>query len=120
VGHQDYFLAPLPGSIALFISQSESDIVLCNLLIMGKSKEKVPILPSTTRKGTTLNTSAALDSPSVLSKLLTPPHPHVMHTATSAESENTFEDLDDASAVLDKSGSLGPFLENTIARAKQI
>ena len=87
---------------------------------MGKSKEKVPILPSTTRKGTTLNTSAALDSPSVLSKLLTPPHPHVMHTATSAESENTFDDLDDASAVLDKSGSLGPFLENTIARAKQI
>ena len=85
---------------------------------MGKTHEKFPILPSTTRKGTTLNTSAALDSPAVLSKLLTPPHPHVTHTATSAESE--IENLDDASAVLDESGSLGPFLETRIARAKQI
>ena len=88
---------------------------------MGKTHdERVPILPSTTRKGTTLNTSAALDSPSILSTLLTPPHPNVTHTATSAESKNTFEDLDDASSVLDESGSLGPFLENRIARAKQI
>ena len=55
-----------------------------------------------------------------MSKLLTPPHPHVIHTATSTESENTFEDLDDASTMLDKSGSLGPFLETKIARAKQI
>ena len=85
---------------------------------MGKTHERVPILPSTTRKGITLNTSVALDSPSVLSKLLTPPRPHVTHTATSAESE--IENLDDASAVLDESGSLGPFLENRIARAKQI
>ena len=84
---------------------------------MGKTHEKFPILPSTTRKGTTLSTSAALDSPSVLSKLLTP-HPHVTHTATSAESE--IENLDDASAVLDESCSLGPFLETRIARAKQI
>ena len=88
--------------------------------LWGKTHERVPILPSTTRKGTTLNISDALDSPSVLSKLLTPPHPHVTHTATSAECENTFENLDDASAVLDKSGSLGPFLETKIARAKQI
>ena len=120
VGHQDYFLAPLPGSIALFVSQSESDIVLFRSFTVGKTHEKFPILPSTTRKGTTLNTSAALDSPSVLSKLLTPPHTHVTHTATSVESENTFQNLDDASAVLDKSGSLGPFLETKIARAKQI
>jgi hypothetical protein len=118
VGYQDYFLAPLPGSIALFVSSLESDIVRCNLFIMGKTRDgKVPILPSTTRRGTTLNTSAALDSPSVMSKLLTPPHPH---TATTAESENVPDTLDNASTVLDKSGSLGPFLENTIARAKQI
>ncbi len=83
---------------------------------MGKAPEsKFPILPSTTRRGTTLNTSVALDSPSVMSKLLTPPH-----AATSAESDNALDDFDDASTVLDKSGSLGPFLDTTIARAKQI
>ena len=98
VGYQDYFLAPLPGSIALFVSQSESDIVLFHSFTMGKTHEKFPILPSTTRKGTTLSTSVALDSPSVLSKLLTP-HPHDTHTMTSAESE--IENLDDPSAVLE-------------------
>ena len=87
---------------------------------MGKTRDgKVPILPSTTRRGTTLNTSAALDSPSVMSKLLTPPGPHVTRTATSAESGSTSENFDDASTVLDESGSLGPFLDATIARATQ-
>ena len=38
VGHQDYFLAPLPGSIALFVRSLEYYIVRCNLLsIMGKT-----------------------------------------------------------------------------------
>lgn len=117
VGHQDYFLAPLPGSIALFTRPLEGDIVRGNLFIMGKAPEsKFPKLPSTTRRGTTLNTSVALDSPSVLNKLLTPPHA----TATSAESYNAPDDFDDVSTVLDKSGSLGSFLYTTIARAKQI
>ena len=80
---------------------------------MGKAREKFPILPSTTRRGTTLNTYVSLDSPSVMSKLLTPPH-----ATTSAESDNAPHDFDDASIVLDKSGSLGPFLDTTIARAK--
>jgi hypothetical protein len=71
VGHQDYFLAPLPGSIALFVSSLGIHIVRCNPFIMGKPRdEKVPILPSTTRRGTTLNTSVALDSPSVMHTLL--------------------------------------------------
>jgi hypothetical protein len=79
VGHQDYFLAPLPGSITLFVSSLGIHILHCNLFIMGKPHDgKFPILPSTTRRGTTLNTSVALDSPSVMSKLLTPPHAHVM------------------------------------------
>ena len=84
---------------------------------MGKSRDgKVPILPSTTRRGTVLNTSVALDSPSVISKLVTPPpHTHATHTATTAESE-TSDTYDAASTVLDKSGSLGPFLDATIAR----
>jgi hypothetical protein len=118
VGHQDYILAPLPGSIALFISSLGIHIVHCNPFIMGKPHDgKVPILPSTTRRGTTLNTSIALDSPSVMSKLLIPPH---AHATSSAEFENAIDSFNDASAVLDESGSLGSFLEATIARAKQM
>jgi hypothetical protein len=118
VGHQDYFLAPLPGSIALFVSSLGIHIVHGNPFITGKPRDrKVPILPSTIRRGTTLNTSVALDSPSVISKLLTPPHAHA--TATScADFENSTDNLDDASTVLDESGSLGPFLDATIARTK--
>jgi hypothetical protein len=87
---------------------------------MGKPRDgKVPILPSTTRRGTTLNTSIALDSPRVMSKLLTPPHAHATATS-SAEFENATDNLDDASTVLDESGSLGSFLDATIARTKQI
>ncbi|KAK1670016.1 hypothetical protein QYE76_058175 [Lolium multiflorum] len=85
---------------------------------MGKPRDpKVAILPSTTRKGTTLSTSAALDSPSVIDKLVSPPH--ASHAGTSAESENSYN-IDDASAVLDDSGSLGSFLDATIARSRQI
>jgi hypothetical protein len=119
VGHQDYFLAPLPGSIALFVSLLGTDIVRCNPSIMGKPRDgKVPILASTTRRGTTLNTSVALDSPSVMSKLLTPLH--ATHTTTSAEFENAYDNFSDASTVLDESGSLGSFLDATIARTKHM
>jgi hypothetical protein len=102
------------------ISSLGSDIVRCDRFIMGKTRDgKVPILPSTTRRGTTPNTSVALDSPSVMSKLLTPPHAHATHTSTSAESKNASDNFDDASTVLYESGSLGPFLDATIARTKQ-
>jgi hypothetical protein len=85
---------------------------------MGKPRDgKFPILPSTTRRGTTLNTSVALDSPSVMSKLLTPPHEHA---TTFAEFENSTDSFDDASTVLDESDSLGSFLDATIARTKQM
>jgi hypothetical protein len=88
---------------------------------MGKPRDdKVRILPSTTRRGTTLNTSAALDSPSVISQLVTPPHTHASRAATSAESENVSDEFDDASTVLDERGSLGPFLDATIAKSKQL
>src|SRR3954466_4350335 len=84
---------------------------------MGKSLNgKFPILPSTTRRGTILNTSAALDSPSVISKLVTPPpHTHVTHTATTVESETDFDAHDVTSTMLDVSGLLGPFLDATMA-----
>ncbi|KAK1598495.1 hypothetical protein QYE76_048263 [Lolium multiflorum] len=86
---------------------------------MGKPRDtKVAILPSTTRKGTTLSTSAALDSPSVISKLVSPPQ--ASNAGTSAESENSSYNIDDASAVLDDSGPLGTFLDATIARSRQI
>jgi hypothetical protein len=53
VGHPDYFLAPLPGSIALFVCSLGIHIVRCNPFIMGKPRDgKVPILPSTIRRGT--------------------------------------------------------------------
>ncbi|KAK1609155.1 hypothetical protein QYE76_032828 [Lolium multiflorum] len=80
---------------------------------MGKPRDtKVAILPSTTRKGTTLSTSAALDSPSVISQLVSPPQ--TSRVGTSAESENSSDNFDDASTVLDNAGSLGPFLDATI------
>ncbi|KAK1628698.1 hypothetical protein QYE76_003013 [Lolium multiflorum] len=86
---------------------------------MGKPRDtKVAILPSTTRKGTTLSTSAALDSPSVISQLVSPPQ--ASHAGTSAESENSSYNFNDASDVLDDSGSLGSFLDATIARSRQI
>jgi hypothetical protein len=55
-----------------------------------------------------------------MSKLLTPPHAHATHTATSAKFENAFDNFDDASTVLDESDSLGSFLDATIARTKQM
>ncbi|KAK1648581.1 hypothetical protein QYE76_066386 [Lolium multiflorum] len=86
---------------------------------MGKPRDtKIAILPSTTRKGTTLSTSAALDSPSVISKLVSPPQ--ASNAGTSAESENSSYNCDDASDVLDNDGSLGSFLDATIARSRQI
>ncbi|KAK1629245.1 hypothetical protein QYE76_003560 [Lolium multiflorum] len=86
---------------------------------MGKPRDtKIAILPSTTRKGTTLSTSAALDSPSVISKLVSPPQ--ASNAGTSTESENSSYNCDDASAVLDNDGSLGSFLDATIAKSRQI
>jgi hypothetical protein len=114
--HQDYFLAPLSGSIALFVGSLGIHIVRCNPFIIGKPRDgKVPILSSTTRRGTTLNISVALYSPSVMSKLLTPSY---AHATTSAEFDNASDNFDDASTVLDESGSLGFFLDATIARTK--
>ena len=77
------------------------------------------MLPSTTRKGTTLSTSAALDSPSVINQLVTPPHAPVSRVGT-AESETTSENFDDVSTVLSETGSLGPFLDATLARSRRI
>src|SRR3954464_15282613 len=51
VGHQDYFLVPLLGSIALFISSLRIITVFCYPFIMGETRDgKFPILPSTIRR----------------------------------------------------------------------
>ena len=119
MGHQDYFLVPLPGSIALLVSSLDNYSVRCNLLsIVGKTTNpKVPILPSRTRQGITLNTVVALDSPSVINKLVTPPHDS---RAITAESDSMSDEYDDASTMLDTSGLLGSFLDTQIAKAKEI
>src|SRR4051812_41886422 len=74
-----------------------------------KGDPKVPILPSRTRRGTTLSTSAKLDSPSVMSKFDSPQ----LH-ATSAESGNMSDTFDDASTTFETTGSLGFLLKNRL------
>src|SRR4051812_25581125 len=77
---------------------------------MGKKGDPmVPILPSRTRKGTALSTSATLDSPSVMSKFDSP----LLH-ATSAESGNMSDTFDDAYTTLMLLVHLVPFLRNRL------
>src|ERR1041385_8575133 len=80
---------------------------------MGKKGDpKVPILPSRARKGTVLNTSATLDSPSVMSKFTSPP----LHDA-SIESVTMSDTFDDASTTLDDATFLGHYIETQTAKA---
>ena len=119
MGHQDYFLAPLPRSIALFISSPGSYSVCCNLLFIMKKDEdpKPTIVPSNTRRGIDLYTKSTLDSPSILSQLVTPPSQHHTSRVVSAGSDTMSDEFDDASTVLDESGSLGPFMDTLVAKS---
>ncbi|KAK1608207.1 hypothetical protein QYE76_031880 [Lolium multiflorum] len=118
-GSSRLFSGAVAGEHSFICKFTWIDIVRCKFSIMGKPRDtKVAILPSTTRKGTTLSTSAALDSPSVISQLVSPPQ--TSRVGISAESENSSDNFDDASTVLDNAGSLGPFLDATIARSRQI
>ena len=83
---------------------------------------KTKIFPSKTRGGKELPSSSALDSPSVISKLATPPHAinsdmsQVIDDATSAM-DNAY---DDASTLLDNDDvPLGELLDKQIARVIQ-
>ncbi|KAK1696393.1 hypothetical protein QYE76_013090 [Lolium multiflorum] len=117
-GSSRLFSGAVAGEHSFICKFTWIDIVRCKFSIMGKPRDtKIAILPSTTRKGTTLSTSAALDSPSVIDKLVSPPH--ASRAGTSAESENS-HNIDNVSAVLDDSGSLGSFLDATIAKSRQI
>ena len=82
---------------------------------------KTKIVPSKTKGGKELPSSSALDSPSILNRLATPPHANnpdmsqVMDDATSLNNTH-----DDASTLLDGNVPLGEFLDEQLARAKDI
>ena len=82
---------------------------------------KTKIFPSKTRGGKELPSSSALDSPSVVSKLATPPHSinfdmsQIIDDATSAMNATH----DDASTLLNDDVPLGEFLDEQIARVRQ-
>ena len=83
---------------------------------------KTKIYPSKMRGGKELPSRSALDSPSVISKLATPPHTinpnmsQVVDDATSAMNDT----YDDASTLLDDDDvPLGDFLDEQIARVRQ-
>ena len=75
--------------------------------------QRTKIFPSTTRGGKELPSSSALDSPSVLSKLVTPPPAsnlnmsQVIDDATSVMSDT----YDNATTLLDNTVPLGEFLD---------
>jgi hypothetical protein len=83
---------------------------------------RTKIAPSKTRGGKQLPSHSALDSPSVLNRLATPPHAinpdmsQVIDDATSSMNDA----YDDASTLLDDNMPLGEFLDEQIARAKDI
>ena len=81
------------------------------------------IYPSKTRGGTELPSSSALDSPSVMSKLATPP-PAINYDMSQVidDATSTMNDAyDDASTLLDDDDDvpLGEFLDDQIARVRQ-
>ena len=120
MGYQDLFLVPLPGSIAIFV-ESLGIIIILSLYMKNLKDTKTKIFPSKTRGGKELPSSSALDSPSTLSKLATPPHAinsnmlQVIDDATSAMNDT----YDDASTLLTKTVPLGEFLEEQLAGAKE-
>ena len=82
---------------------------------------KTKIYPSTTRGGKELPSSSALDSPSVLSKLVTPPPSsnsdisQVIEYATSG----MHDAYDDTTTLLDNTVPLGEFLDEQLARVRE-
>ena len=75
---------------------------------------KTKIYPSTTRGGKELPSSSALDSPSVLSKLATP------KPASAINSDMSHVIDDETTSMLDTTVPLGDFLEERLARAREI
>ena len=55
-----------------------------------------------------------------MNKLVTPPSHHHTSRTASTSSDTVSDEFDDASVVLDESGSLGPFLNAMVAKSKEI
>ena len=85
--------------------------------------DRTTILPSTTRGGKKLPSSSALDSPSVISKLVTPKPATTMNSDMSHVIEDaTFainDTYDETTSMLDTTVPLGEFLDDQIARARE-
>ena len=83
--------------------------------------ERTKNFPSTTRGGKELPSSSALDSPSVISKLATPPSAidpdmsQVIDDATSA----LHDTYDETTSMLDNNVPLGEFLDEQLARVRE-
>ena len=89
---------------------------------MKKLKDaKTKIFPSKMRGGKELPSSSALDSPSIITKLATPPH--AINSNMSQVTDDTTsiinETCEDASTLLDDTVPLGKFLDKQIAKAKE-
>ena len=83
---------------------------------------KTKIFPSRTRGGKELPSSSALDSPFVLSKLATPT-PAIDFDMSQVIEDDTsamYDAYDDTTTLLDNNVPLGEYLDEQLARAKEI
>ena len=91
---------------------------------MKNLKDRTTLLPSTMRGGKGLPSSLALDSPYVMSKFATPKPAsaidsdmlHIIDDATSAMHDT----YDETTSMLDTTVPLGEFLDEQLARAREI
>ena len=85
--------------------------------------QRTKIYPSTTRGGKELPSSSALDSPSVMSKLATPkPASAINSDMAHVIDDGTYtmhDTCDESTSMLDTTVSLGEFLVEQLARARE-
>ena len=85
--------------------------------------ERTKILPSTTRGGKELPSRSTLDSPSVISKLVTPKPVTAMNSDMSHVIDDTTSAMRDAydetTSMLENIVPLGEFLDEQLARARE-
>src|SRR6186997_2081755 len=79
---------------------------------------KTKILPSTMRGGNELPSSSALDSPSVMSKFVTPT-PAIESDMSYVLDDATSAMYDETTSMLDNIVPLGEFLDEQIAKARE-
>ena len=85
--------------------------------------DRTTIFPSTTMGGKELPSSSALDSPSVISKLVTPKPATAIDSDRSDvidDATSTLHDTyDETTSILDTTVALGEFLDEQLARARE-